>query len=59
MDQIGTGMAQGWKKAVLGFTAGLAAVGVLIAFAHMPVRTGCGFYNQCGGAPTDDGNATE
>jgi len=52
-------MAQGWKKAVLGFTAGLAAVGVLIAFVHMPVRTGCGFYNQCGGAPTDDGNATE
>lgn len=40
-------MDRAWKKAVLGAVILVAVVGVVDAFANLPILTGCGFYGVC------------
>lgn len=41
-------MTKGVKRAVVIAMAVLALVGIWIAFANLPVITGCGYYGRCG-----------
>lgn len=40
-------MSHIWKQTVLVATAIVVIVGIIIAFANLPVRTGCAFYGKC------------
>jgi len=46
-------MTEARKKLVLALIALLAIIGVWIAFANLPVITGCGYYGRCGPTATD------
>lgn len=41
-------MTRGVKRAVVIAMAVLALVGIWIAFANLPVITGCAYYGRCG-----------
>lgn len=41
-------MSTGLKNLILAGIAMLMLLGVAVAFANLPVVTGCGYYGRCG-----------